>query len=83
MQTFFFEMYIAIGIIVSVVMLFGSYLKEIEEMERKFEKVDKPMLGAMVALTVFFWPFFLFFININDVFNVGSSQRKDCRAFRG
>ena len=61
MQTFF-EMYIAIGIIVSVVMLFGSYLKEIEEMERKSEKVDKPkMLGAMVALTVFFWPFFLFF----------------------
>ena len=61
MQTFF-EMYIAIGIIVSVVMLFGSFLKEIEEMERKSEKVDKPkMLGAMVALTVFFWPFFLFF----------------------
>lgn len=60
MQTFF-EMYIAIGIIVSVVMLFGSYLKEIEEMERKSEKVDKPMLGAIVALTVFFWPFFLFF----------------------
>ena len=46
MQTFF-EMYIAIGIIVSVVMLFGSYLKEIEEMERKSEKVDKPMLGAL------------------------------------
>ena len=61
MQTFFFELYIVIGIIVSVVMLFGSYLKEIEEMERKSEKVDKPMLGAMVALTVFFWPFFLFF----------------------
>ena len=32
MQTFF-EMYIAIGIIVSVVLLFGSFLKEIEEME--------------------------------------------------
>lgn len=61
MQTFFFEMYIAIGIIVSVVMLFGSYLKEIDEMERKSEKVDKPMLGVMVAVTVFFWPFFLFF----------------------
>lgn len=61
MQTFFFELYIAIGIIVSVVMLFGSYLKEIEEMERKSEKVDKPMLGVMVAVTVFFWPFFLFF----------------------
>lgn len=60
MQTFF-EMYIAIGIIVSVVMIFGSYLKEIEDMERKSEKVVKPMLGAMVALTVFFWPFFLFF----------------------
>lgn len=61
MQTFF-EMYIAIGIIVLVVMLFGSFLKKIEEMERKSEKVDKPkMLGAMVALTVFFWPFFLFF----------------------
>ena len=43
MQTFF-EMYIAIGIIVSVVLLFGSFLKEIEEMERKSEKVDKPML---------------------------------------
>ena len=61
MQTFF-EMYIAIGIIVLVVMLFGSFLKKIEEMERKSEKVDKPkMLGAMVALTAFFWPFFLFF----------------------
>ena len=61
MQTFFFELYIAIGIIVSVVMTFGSYLKEIDEMERKSEKVDKPMLGVMVAVTVFFWPFFLFF----------------------
>ena len=61
MQTFFFELYIVIGIIVSVAMTFGSYLKEIDEMERKSEKVDKPMLGAMVALTVFFWPFFLFF----------------------
>lgn len=61
MQTFFFELYIAIGIIVSVAMTFGSYLKEIDEMERKSEKVDKPMLGVMVAVTVFFWPFFLFF----------------------
>lgn len=61
MQTFFLELYIAIGIIVSVVMLFGSYLKEIDEMERKSEKVDKSMLGVMVAMTVFFWPFFLFF----------------------
>ena len=61
MQTFFFELYIVIGIIVSVAMTFGSYLKEIDEMERKSEKVDKPMLGAMVASIVFFWPFFLFF----------------------
>lgn len=61
MQTFFFELYIVIGIIVSVAMTFGSYLKEIDEMERKSEKVDKPMLGVMVAVTVFFWPFFLFF----------------------
>ena len=61
MQTFFFELYIVIGIIVSVAMTFGSYLKEIDEMERKSEKVDKPMLGVMVASTVFFWPFFLFF----------------------
>ena len=61
MQTFFFELYIVIGIIVSVAMIFGSYLKEIDEMERKSEKVDKPMLGVMVAVTVFFWPFFLFF----------------------
>ena len=61
MQTFF-EMYIAIGIIVSVVMLFGSYLKEIEEMERKSEKVDKPMLGAMVALTVFLLAIFSFLL---------------------
>ena len=61
MRTFFFELYIVIGIIVSVAMTFGSYLKEIDEMERKSEKVDKPMLGVMVAVTVFFWPFFLFF----------------------
>lgn len=61
MQTFF-EMYIAIGIIVSVAMIFGSYLKEIDEMERKSEKVDKPMLDVMVALTVFFWPFFSFLL---------------------
>ena len=61
MQTFFFELYIVIGIIVSVAMTFGSYLKEIDEMERKSEKVDKPMLGVMVAVTVFFWPFFFFF----------------------
>ena len=61
MQTFF-EMYIAIGIIVSVVMLFGSYLKEIEEMERKSEKVDKPMLGTMVALTVFLLVIFSFLL---------------------
>lgn len=61
MQTFFFELYIGIGIIISVVMLFCSCLKEIDEMERKTEKVDKPMLGVMVAVTVFFWPFFLFF----------------------
>ena len=61
MQTFF-EMYIVIGIIVSVVMLFGSYLKEIEEMERKSEKVDKPMLGAMVALTVFLLVIFSFLL---------------------
>ena len=60
MQTFFFELYIVIGIIVSVAMTFGSYLKEIDEMERKSEKVDKPMLGVMVAVTVFVWPFFLF-----------------------
>lgn len=60
MQTFFFELYIVIGIIVSVAMIFGSCLKEIDEMERKSEKVDKPMLGVMVAVTVFFWPFFLF-----------------------
>ena len=61
MQTFFFELYIVIGIIVSVAMIFGYYLKEIDEMERKSEKVDKPMLGVMVAVTVFFWPFFFFF----------------------
>lgn len=61
MQTFF-EMYIANGIIVSVVMLFGSYLKEIEEMERKSEKVDKPMLGTMVALTVFLLVIFSFLL---------------------
>lgn len=61
MQTFFFELYIGIGIVVSIAMLFGSYLKEIDEMERKSEKVDKPMLGIIVTLTVFFWPFFLFF----------------------
>ena len=83
MQTFFFELYIVIGIIVSVAMIFGSYLKEIDEMERKSEKVDKPMLGVMVAVTVFFWPFFLFFSFIDDALNAGSSQRKDCRAFRG
>lgn len=61
MQTFFFELYIGIGIVVSIAMLFGSYLKEIDELERKSEKVDKPMLGIIVTLTVFFWPFFLFF----------------------
>lgn len=61
MQTFFFELYIAIGIVVSVVMLFGTYLKEIDELERNSEEVDKSMLGITVALTVFFWPFFLFF----------------------
>lgn len=27
--------------------------------------------------------FFFSFININDVLNAGSLQRKDCRAFRG
>lgn len=61
MQTFFFELYVGIGIVVSIAMLFGLYLKEIDEMERKSEKVDKPMLGIIVTLTVFFWPFFLFF----------------------
>ena len=61
MQTFFFELYIAIGIVVSVVMLFGTYLKEIDELERNSEEFDKSMLGITVALSVFFWPVFLFF----------------------